>query len=146
MNSLTQQKGGSHYVDLPIQPVQFIAANGWDFFSANILKYITRWRSKNGVGDLEKALHYAHLRIELDAEIPWPPEAGRHRKPITVSEFVQANGIQRGDDPLFYALEMWVTAGRRSTSARAMFITHMENFIQRAKDDAAGLPDPDLFV
>lgn len=32
----------------------------------NVVKYITRWKEKNGVADLEKAKHYIELLIELE--------------------------------------------------------------------------------
>jgi len=66
MSALDKQYGGNHYKDLPIQPVEFIHANGLDFFAGNVVKYITRWRSKGGIGDLEKAKHYIELLIELE--------------------------------------------------------------------------------
>jgi hypothetical protein len=31
-----------------------------------VVKYVTRWREKNGVQDLEKARHYLDLLIELE--------------------------------------------------------------------------------
>jgi hypothetical protein len=30
------------------------------------VKYVTRWREKNGVADLKKAIHYLELLIELN--------------------------------------------------------------------------------
>jgi len=31
-----------------------------------VIKYISRWRKKNGIADLEKAKHYIELLIELE--------------------------------------------------------------------------------
>jgi len=31
-----------------------------------VIKYITRWRKKNGIVDLEKAKHYIELLIEFE--------------------------------------------------------------------------------
>jgi hypothetical protein len=61
-----RQEGGGHYKDLPIQPVQYIHANGVGYFEGNVIKYVTRWRAKNGVEDLRKARHYLDLLIELE--------------------------------------------------------------------------------
>jgi hypothetical protein len=36
------QMGGKHYKKLPIEPWDYIAANGLGFFEGNIIKYITR--------------------------------------------------------------------------------------------------------
>jgi hypothetical protein len=32
----------------------------------NVIKYISRWRKKNGMADLEKAKHYIELLIQLE--------------------------------------------------------------------------------
>lgn len=63
-----RQVGGQHYKDQGIQPWDFIAANNLGFFEGNIVKYITRWRAKGGVADLEKVKHYIEKLIELNTE------------------------------------------------------------------------------
>ena len=64
--ALGRQEGGDHYKDMAIQPVEFIHANGIGYFEGNVIKYVTRWRKKNGLADLEKAKHYVELLIELE--------------------------------------------------------------------------------
>ena len=71
--ALDRQEGGDHYKDMPIQPVEFIHANAIGYFEGNVIKYVTRWRKKNGLADLEKARHYIELLIELETR------AGRAR-------------------------------------------------------------------
>jgi hypothetical protein len=66
MNPLDKQVGGQHYKDQAIQPVEYIHANGIGYFEGNVIKYVTRWRNKNGIADLEKAKHYIELLIELE--------------------------------------------------------------------------------
>ena len=66
-NALDKQVAGSHYKDLPIQPVEYIYANALGYFEGNVIKYVSRWRKKNGVADLEKAKHYIELLIELES-------------------------------------------------------------------------------
>ncbi len=51
-----------HY-DYKIQPVDFILQNHIPFCEGNIIKYICRWRAKNGREDLLKARHYIDLLI-----------------------------------------------------------------------------------
>lgn len=58
------QVGGDHYRCLPIQPVEYILKNGLGFCEGNVVKYVTRWRMKNGVEDLKKARHYLDLLID----------------------------------------------------------------------------------
>jgi hypothetical protein len=61
-----KQVAGTHYKDMPIQPVEYIHANALGYFEGNVVKYISRWRKKGGVADLEKAKHYVELLIELE--------------------------------------------------------------------------------
>ena len=65
-NALDVQVGGSHYKDCAIQPIEYIHANKLGFAEGNVVKYVTRWRDKNGIKDLEKARHYIDLLIQLE--------------------------------------------------------------------------------
>jgi len=60
------QVGGDHYSKLKIQPVEYIHANNIPFIEGSVIKYVTRWRDKGGVKDLEKANHFIELLIELE--------------------------------------------------------------------------------
>ena len=64
--ALKEQIGGNHYSKLAIQPVTYINANGLSYLQGNVIKYVTRYKDKNGVEDLEKAKHYIDLLIELE--------------------------------------------------------------------------------
>lgn len=66
MSALDNQVGGSHYRNMKIQPIEFIHANGLDFLQGCVVKYISRFREKNGKEDLLKAKHYVDLLIELE--------------------------------------------------------------------------------
>ncbi len=63
---LEVQVGGGHYKDMPIQPVEYIHKNNLGFIEGCIIKYITRYREKNGVEDLKKIKHFVDLLIELE--------------------------------------------------------------------------------
>ena len=65
MSALDTQVGGSHYKDLKIQPVEYITANNIPYMEGNVIKYVTRWREKGGLRDLEKARHYLDMLIEM---------------------------------------------------------------------------------
>jgi len=67
-SALNMQVGGSHYRDKGIQPINYIHANNLGFCEGNVVKYVTRWRDKNGVADLKKAIHYLELLIELEGK------------------------------------------------------------------------------
>ena len=60
------QVGGNHYSKYEIQPIEFITKNKIPYIEGNIIKYICRWRDKNGVEDLNKALHYIELLKEME--------------------------------------------------------------------------------
>lgn len=66
--ALNTQVGGNHYKDLKIQPVEYIHANGIGYFEGNVIKYVTRWRTKGGNADLLKAKHYIELLLDLEAK------------------------------------------------------------------------------
>ena len=53
-----------HY-DMPITPLQFIVKNDIGFIEGNIIKYICRYKRKNGVEDLKKAQEYLTQLIQL---------------------------------------------------------------------------------
>jgi hypothetical protein len=63
-NSLNSQVGGNHYKLMKIQPVTFVVENKIEYREANIIKYVCRWRNKNGLQDLQKASHYLQMLIE----------------------------------------------------------------------------------
>ena len=65
MSSLNVQMGGDHYKCLPYQPVQFSIDMCLNFVQGNIVKYISRYKNKNGDEDLFKAHHYATIGKEL---------------------------------------------------------------------------------
>ena len=67
-SKLKEQVGGNHYSKLAIQPVTYINANGLNYLQGNVIKYVTRYKDKNGLQDLEKAKHYIDMLIELEAK------------------------------------------------------------------------------
>lgn len=67
-SALDIQVAGNHYKDLAIQPVEYIHANNIGYFEGNVIKYVSRWKAKNGIKDLEKAKHYIELLIELEGD------------------------------------------------------------------------------
>ena len=65
-NAKQSQVGGGHYKDMAIQPVEFIHRNGIPFIEGSVVKYVCRHRVKNGREDLEKAIHFLKLLIEME--------------------------------------------------------------------------------
>lgn len=64
--ALDVQVDGNHYKTMKVQPVEFIYANSVPYMEGNIIKYISRHKSKNGAADVRKAIHYCQLILELE--------------------------------------------------------------------------------
>jgi hypothetical protein len=60
---LLQDNTNPEHYKSSIQPIEFIEANNLDFFEGNIVKYVSRWRKKNGLEDLKKAQWYLERLI-----------------------------------------------------------------------------------
>jgi len=52
-----------HY-NMKITPLEFIMANDIPFCEGNVIKYVCRWKKKNGIEDLIKAKTYLEALIE----------------------------------------------------------------------------------
>lgn len=55
-----------HYTDLKISPLEYIEANDGEFSwsIANVIKYVSRYKRKNGLEDLKKAKWYLEYEIK----------------------------------------------------------------------------------
>ena len=62
-----RSKGGEHYRQGAIQPIDFIMSQNLDFPAGNVVKYVTRAGRKEGasaISDLRKAMHYLEFMLE----------------------------------------------------------------------------------
>ena len=57
-----------HYEQFEIEPVEFITQNRLNYLQGNIIKYILRYKQKNGIEDLEKAKTYLEYLINFEKE------------------------------------------------------------------------------
>jgi hypothetical protein len=62
---LNQAHNGQHYKALAIEPIEYIEANKLSFHEGCVVKYVTRWRQKDGLDDLRKAKFYIERLIEM---------------------------------------------------------------------------------
>lgn len=60
------QVGGTHYTKCGIQPFEYSMRNGLDPMQHTVVKYVTRFRDKGGIADLEKAKHTIDLLIQFE--------------------------------------------------------------------------------
>lgn len=66
VSAFDTQVGGDHYKNMAMQPMEFIVMNDIPFLEGSVIKYVVRWKFKNGVEDLKKARHYLDILIELE--------------------------------------------------------------------------------
>jgi hypothetical protein len=60
------QVGGQHYKDMAIQPMEYSMVNKLDPCQHTIIKYVSRFRAKGGIQDLEKAKHCIDMLISFE--------------------------------------------------------------------------------
>ena len=115
MNALEKQIGGSHYSELPYQPIELIYKLDLGFIQGNIIKYITRWRFKNGLEDLKKAEHYCELGFYYEETSS--KYSNRYKYTSThivnqVSKFVEQNAMTNTEKAIivFAALGQYLNA------------------------------------
>ena len=90
MSANDKQINGDHYRGA-IQTWDYIVANDLGFLEGNIVKYVTRFRKKNGIQDLEKARHYLDKLIEVeDARLRRPPDSDRQVEETTTQRIAEA--------------------------------------------------------
>jgi len=62
------QVGGDHYRNKAIQPWDYIASNNLGYLEGCVIKYVSRYKEKGGIQDLEKAAHYLQKLMEIQSE------------------------------------------------------------------------------
>lgn len=97
---LVTQEGGDHYLKLKIQPLAIICRIKTSFIQGSIIKYISRYKNKNGVKDLKKALQFIRLAT------PMGETKAQTGEPVRLlSEYIAANGMSHTEGMIMqYAL------------------------------------------
>jgi len=62
------QVGGDHYRNKAIQPWDYIASNNLGYLEGCVIKYVSRYKEKGGIQDLQKAAHYLQKLMEVESE------------------------------------------------------------------------------
>lgn len=63
---MKEAPNSEHYQTLAIEPILYIEANGLGFHAGNIIKYVSRYKEKNGLEDLKKAKWYIERLIAIE--------------------------------------------------------------------------------
>ena len=64
--ALETQVGGNHYNLMKIQPIEYTMANEMNPLQHTAIKYISRYKNKNGIEDLKKAIHSLELLVQFE--------------------------------------------------------------------------------
>jgi hypothetical protein len=68
VDPLKVQVGGDHYKLYPIQPAEYNIRNDIPWAEGDVISYVTRWREKGGIADLQKAIHILQMLIRFERE------------------------------------------------------------------------------
>ena len=70
-DAMSVQHGGAHYKNMAIQPAEYCSVNDIGFLPGSGIKYLSRYRDKNGLEDIKKAKHFCEMiaRLEYGVEI-----------------------------------------------------------------------------
>lgn len=86
MSANDKQIAGTHYRSTgSVQHWDYCDANDVPYLESACTKYVLRWQDKNGLQDLQKALHYLEKRIENQAAGIGAVRGGR----MNFSEYIQ---------------------------------------------------------
>jgi hypothetical protein len=78
MEANNYQIGGTHYSDTELQHWDFAMLNQLNYLLGCATKYVIRWKKKNGIEDLRKAVHYIakaeeqcayHYKFEIHSKL-----------------------------------------------------------------------------
>lgn len=101
------QVGGDHY-KAGYQHWDMITDFHIGYLEGCATKYLTRWRKKNGLEDLKKALHFTQKLIE---------KADAGHRPLhvvdssAIARFFRANPVDETTQGAIYGLLTWTTHG-----------------------------------
>lgn len=61
-----RQVNGNHYLNAKVSSLDFVMKNEMNYLQGCVIKYIYRYKMKNGKEDLEKAIHCIELLMEYE--------------------------------------------------------------------------------
>lgn len=133
MSAFETQVGGDHYKKLAIQPTQYAMANGLDACQFSVIKYVTRHRDKGGKKDLEKAMHFLQMLIELE----YPENSSKNIK-TDAEGWIEWDGIGKPAFDGFVDVKM-----RSGTQSQSKVQFYRWNWIDHGQDIIAWRPAKD---
>lgn len=137
----TRQTGGNHYKVMGIQPIVFATVNRYDPGAFSVLKYVSRHRRKHGKEDLQKAIDFVEIRLQLlrdEPELRFGPAA---IQAITVKEYTEANQLSALEHEILNDLDVWarrVLVDVTDTMAARHIVQKIEHLSRVACDLSPG--------
>jgi len=68
LKAIDMQVGGEHYMNMALQPIEFILHNDMGYIEGRVVEYMARWKAKGGIVDLHKSRHLLDIAIEFYEE------------------------------------------------------------------------------
>lgn len=107
-----RQVGGQHYKGRDLEHWDWAEENGLGYLESAATKYISRWRSKDGLLGLEKSLHYTEKLLELSPMIHEICGPLRGRMEMTKClPFCRAYELSAQETAITFWLCNWKTPG-----------------------------------
>lgn len=131
MKANDMQVGGNHYRS-DLQHWDVVSQYNVPYLEGCASKYVSRWRKKNGLQDLEKALHFAtKLReVVLNPELRYAH--GTVPYPV-IERFVIANDLEMQERHVLLMLWSWSNVG--DIDAAIVSINGLIREAQRAEEE-----------
>lgn len=87
---MVNQVGGTHYEELEIQPWEYNLRNKLGWCEGEVVKYVSRWKGKNGVEDLRKAKSVLEFLISETIKVETKqPQSTYTKTPININQTVK---------------------------------------------------------
>lgn len=129
MTANNYQVGGTHYKKQSYQHWDFVINNQIPYMEAQIIRYVSRYRHKNGIQDLHKAKHFASKMIECGEKLRdnTPGEIPSDE----ILRFVNGNDIQgRARSIIVFICMFTMTRTMREPKIFARLEAQIEELIQ----------------
>ena len=82
-----KQWGGAHYKQFKgLEPWDVITYWNLGYLDGTALKYIARWKHKNGIEDLKKAIHFLEKAVEVETARLAPASVEQFSNPVGLSD------------------------------------------------------------
>lgn len=88
-----KQVGGDHYEQMAVEPFEIAETMQLTPMQFTVLKYVSRWRRKNGVEDLRKAIHTCWGAHEYYCNMTAPYRAERPTDKLMIRMYCAVNGM-----------------------------------------------------